>query len=276
MPTFRPIPIRRAAAAALAGVMLLTLLPAATAMASTPPDVRAAEWKVLAQMNQFRANNGLKPLRMATRVRLVARDRSRSMKSLNYFDHVSPGGATAATLMNRRGVKYAFWGENIGWTKYMGEMEGAKWMVNWWKNSPGHRRNMLNKGFNYVGIGIAKDGPKLLYTMVLVNQRDHTPPKAGLVSSHSGISLSTAGSARNVTVRWRGKDRPLATRTAGLRGFTVTYKRGAGNWHVLRKGTKARQLTKALAKGTHSFRVRAVDNKGNKGSWMRPLVVTVH
>jgi hypothetical protein len=31
-----------------------------------------------------------------------------------------------------------------------------------------------------------------------------------------------------------------------------------------------------LARGTHKFRVRATDNRGNKGHWRRPLTVTVH
>lgn len=277
MPSFRPIPIRRAATAALAGAMLLSVLPAATSMASTEPlpEIKAAEWQVLSQMNQVRANNGLKPLRMATRVRLVARDRSRSMKNQSYFAHTSPTGATAGSMLSSRGVKYNFWGENIGWTKHMGNEEGVKWMVDWWKNSPPHRRNMLNREFNYAGVGIARDGAKVLYTVVFVNQRDHTPPVAGLISSDTGISVAAVTSSRTVTVRWWGKDRQLSTRTSGLKGFTVQYKRGDGDWRLLHKGTKARQLTKELAVGTHAFRVRATDNKGNKGAWRRPLTVSV-
>ena len=195
----------------------LTALPAATAMASAPepdPEIKAAEWSVLGHMNRVRDRQGLKPLRMATRVRLVARDRSRTMKNQDYFAHVSPAGATAASMLNDIGVSYSSWGENIGWTKYMGNEEGARWMVDWWKNSPPHRRNMLNGDFNYVGIGMAREGAKLLYTVVFVTQRDHTPPKAGLISADTGMSVAALSSTKVVTIRWWGKDRTLAARSS--------------------------------------------------------------
>jgi uncharacterized protein YkwD len=278
MPTFHPIPIRRAVTAALTGAMLLTLLPAATTMAApeAPPAVRAAEWQVLAEMNRFRANHGLKPLRMAGGVRLVARERSRSMKNEQYFAHSSPAGVDAGDLLRRRSVQNHFWGENIGLTKYVGLDDGPRAMVDWWKDSPGHRWNMLYKGYNYAGIGIAKDGAQTYYTIVFANQRDHTPPMAGLVSSESGISVAATSGPRPVTVRWWGKDRPLSTRTAGLRGFSIQYRRAHGDWRTLRTLTASRQLTKELTRGSHQFRVRAIDKKGNRGSWMRPLTVTVN
>ena len=75
-------------------------------------------------------------------------------------------------------------------------------MVDWWKDSPPHRRNMLNGDFNYVGIGMSREGAELLYTVVFVNQRDHTPPKAGLISADTGISVAALASTQ-------GRDRPL-------------------------------------------------------------------
>ena len=55
MPAFRSISIRRAAVAALAGVMILSLLPA-TAMASSSAAstaVKQAEWQVLSEINRL-------------------------------------------------------------------------------------------------------------------------------------------------------------------------------------------------------------------------------
>jgi uncharacterized protein YkwD len=258
--------------------MLLTLLPAASTLAApdAPPEVRAAEWKVLAQMNRFRANHGLKPLRMAGGVRLVARERSRSMKNQSYFAHTSPAGIDAGDMLRRRSVQNHFWGENIGWTKYVNLQDGPRAMVDWWKDSSGHRYNMLYKDYNYAGIGIAKDGAETFYTIVFANQRDHTPPVAGLISSQSGISVATTSGPRPVTIRWWGKDRALSAGTAGLRGFSVQYRPLDGHWRTLRSLTTTRQLTKELTRGSHIFRVRAVDNKGNTGAWMRPLTVDVN
>jgi hypothetical protein len=230
---------------------------------------------VLSSMNEVRARYGLAPLRMAEGVRNVARDRSQSMQDQHYFDHVSPSGVTASTLLRRRGIGYRSWTENIGWTSYMDLTYAPEWMVSWWKDSPSHRRNMLSRDYNYAGVGITRQGAKILYTVVFVNQADHTPPRAGLVSAFSGISLASVTPTRSVTVRWFGADRRLATRTAGLAGFTVQYRAQGGHWKLLRKLTTARQLTTRLPKGMHFFRVRAADNVGNRSQWMRPLKVVV-
>lgn len=258
--------------------MLLSLIPAATTMAhNEPPEaIRKAEWKMLAQVNQVRARNGVGPLRMATRVRLAARDRSRSMKNSGYFAHVSPAGVDAADLMNRRSIGFSRWGENIGYTKHYKNLDGVRTIVQGWKDSPGHRRNMLDRNFNYAGIGIARKGAKVYYTLVLVRQRDHTPPKAGLVDARGGLSIASAGRSADVTVRWWGRDRKLSVGTAGLRGFNLHYKRPNGTWRPLLRNTTRRSYTAELGEGTHKFRVRAVDRKGNRGSWMRPLTVTVN
>ena len=87
------------------------------------------------------------------------------------------------------------------------------------------------------------------WTIVFANQRDHTPPVAGLVDSSTGMSVAAQRGPRAVTIRWWGKDRPLSTRTAGLRGFTVQYRRGGGDWQPLRIRTKTKQLTKTLGAG---------------------------
>ena len=69
-------------------------------LGAEPPDaVLSAEWAVLSEMNRVRDNQGLAPLRMAEDVREVARERSRSMKRLDYFGHVSPCGVDAGDLL---------------------------------------------------------------------------------------------------------------------------------------------------------------------------------
>jgi len=258
--------------------MLLALLPAASTLAAphAPPEVRAAEWQVLAQMNRLRASHGLKPLRMAGGVRQVARERSRSMKNKSYFSHTSPAGVDAGDLLRRRSVQNHFWGENIGWAKYVNLEDGPGAMVDWWKDSSGHRYNMLYKDYNYAGIGIAKDGAETFYTIVFANQRDHTPPVAGLVNTQSRATVAATNGPKAVTIRWWGRDRALSAGTAGLRGFMVQYRPLDGRWRTLRSLTRTRQLTMELPRGSHLFRVRAVDNKGNRGDWMRSRTVDIN
>ena len=61
---------------------------------------------------------------------------------------------------------------------------------------------MLSEDFNYVGIGVARRARRPLYTVVFVLQRDHTPPKAGLVASATGISVAA-------TVEPQARDRQV-------------------------------------------------------------------
>lgn len=273
----KPITYRRVATAALAMVMTLTLLPAATMGAdAAPPDVRAAEWKVLGLVNTYRANRGLKPLRMAFGVRRVARDRSRDMRNKGYFAHGSPTGQSAGTMMHARGIKHWGWGENIGWISFRGWGATNRNMVNGWKSSAGHNRMLLTRDYNYVGVGIAKGTNSAYYTLVFVKQPDHTGPISGMFASQTGISVASGSTGkRAVTIRWWGHDRQLQKFTAGLSGFTV-QKKTANGWRTLRWRTRDRRMTLNLAKGTHKFRVRAVDKRGNRGTWHRPVTVVVH
>ena len=103
MSSIRTIPTRRAVPAALVVGMLLTLLPAVTWAAEPPDPVLSAEWAVLSEVNRVRENQGLGPLRMVEDVREVSRERSRSMKRLDYFGHVSPSGADASDVLRAHG-----------------------------------------------------------------------------------------------------------------------------------------------------------------------------
>jgi uncharacterized protein YkwD len=285
MPTPRFVAIVRAITAALVMATIISTLPAATT-ASTRPAMatrttsltRLSEWRILAHINALRADYGLAPLRMARGVRRVAQARSKSMKDLNYFGHYSPRGRTAGDVMNARGVRYHSWNENIGWVTWLGAETTSSAVVDAWRRSRGHRENLLSRTWNYVGIGVVRDGLASYMTVVFVNQSDHTAPVAGMTGSRHVLSVATAaaGGTKAVTVQWWGHDRILQQRTSGLRSFKVQMRKAGGHWQTVRRATTARQLTMQLHQGTYQFRVRAKDRKGNVGRWGRPLVVDVN
>jgi uncharacterized protein YkwD len=128
----------------------------------------AAERDVLDEVNQFRGAQGLKPLRMASAVRSVARDRVGSMKRFEYFGHASPTGQDAGDLLRSRDIGRRPWGEVIGRTWGQGVGPGSRWMVDWWKRSPVHRGLLLNRRFDAAGVGVVRDGGRTLWTIVLV------------------------------------------------------------------------------------------------------------
>ena len=49
-------------------------------------------------------------------------------------------------------------------------------MAKWWYRSPPHRRQMLARDVNYVGIGIARRGSRFTYTAIFTRSRDKTDP----------------------------------------------------------------------------------------------------
>ena len=129
---------------------------------SAPPSSQAAE-SIVAAMNRERAAYGLGPLRLNPTLSLAAEDRVGDMMSKHYFDHVSPEGVSPFTWVRARGYRYRMVGENLA----LG-YRGASSVVSGWMGSPGHRENILQRGFDEVGIAIADASPQRGYRGPLV------------------------------------------------------------------------------------------------------------
>ena len=74
------------------------------------------------------------------------------------YSHTRPDGSTCFTVFAEVGVKYLSAGENIASGQKTPEEVIAAWM-----NSDGHRGNMLNPKFKYIGIGVSLDSKGVLY-----------------------------------------------------------------------------------------------------------------
>jgi uncharacterized protein YkwD len=97
---------------------------------------------VLSQTNQFRKSKGLTELVMRNELNAIAQQHSADMASakIKHLHSIAENVAYGAT--------------------------SAKQVVTLWKNSSGHRRNMLGP-YRYIGIGIAKDKQgRMFYTQV--------------------------------------------------------------------------------------------------------------
>jgi len=67
-----------------------------------------------------------------------------------YFEHVSPQGRDAAYFIGNTGYEYIAIGENLA----MGNYKGDAALVKAWMDSPGHRENILKKGFTQIGAAV--------------------------------------------------------------------------------------------------------------------------
>ena len=108
------------------------------------------EKEVFDLINQQRANNGLKALKMDSEILNVARIKAKDMVDNNYFAHESPTYGSPFTMLNSFKVSYKTAGENIAGNS---SNSGA---VTAWMNSSGHKANILNANYNYTGIGVVK------------------------------------------------------------------------------------------------------------------------
>jgi uncharacterized protein YkwD len=115
---------------------------------------------VLSQTNKFRRSKGLPALIINDDLNAIAQKHSINMaKGRVGFVH---GGFSQREAQAKRKINslYSF-AENVAYGPTTG-----KQVVTMWKNSSGHRRNMLGR-YKYIGIGIAKDRRgRIFYTQV--------------------------------------------------------------------------------------------------------------
>jgi uncharacterized YkwD family protein len=116
------------------------------------------EKQVIDLTNQERKKNGLDALKMDGELSNVAEMKSEDMKEQNYFSHTSPTYGSPFEMMENFGVDYSTAAENIA----VGQKTPES-VVNAWMNSPGHRKNILNKQVTHIGVGTAKDASQGIY-----------------------------------------------------------------------------------------------------------------
>ena len=111
----------------------------------------AFEQEVLDLVNKERAAYGLSALQADSKVQAAAKTRANEI--LKSFSHTRPDGRAFSTSLNEAGATYSGAGENIA----KGQRTPEE-VVNAWMNSAGHRANILNSKYKYLGVGCVKSG----------------------------------------------------------------------------------------------------------------------
>ncbi|BCB02048.1 CAP domain-containing protein [Bacillus sp. KH172YL63] len=114
--------------------------------------------QVIDLTNQERKKNGLSALKYDGELSNVAEMKSEDMKDKDYFSHTSPTYGSPFEMMQNFGIDYSSAAENIA----VGQKTPES-VVNAWMNSPGHRKNILNKSVTHIGVGTAKDTSQGIY-----------------------------------------------------------------------------------------------------------------
>jgi uncharacterized protein YkwD len=109
------------------------------------------EQEIFDLTNVLRIRHNLKPLKWDVTTAEVAYGHSKDMSDNKDISHTSKKFGSLADRLNTAKVAYQTAGENIAanYTDGPAVVEG-------WLNSKGHRESLLNKDFNYLGVGVYK------------------------------------------------------------------------------------------------------------------------
>ena len=102
--------------------------------------------------NKARAGHGLPSLRTNRLLNAIAESRAKDMLEKQYFAHVSPTGQEAADIARKVGYPYKIIAENIA----EGDFSTNREMVDGWMQSPGHRKNILSREVEEIGVAVLK------------------------------------------------------------------------------------------------------------------------
>lgn len=114
----------------------------------------SGELAVVRAINTIRTTNGVPPLRVGRALTRAARAHSVDMARRDYFDH-----GPFIQRMRRFGVGAPYVGENLAsGTRPLSAVE----IVRMWIESPPHRRNLFDRGFRRIGVGVAGGSTRLV------------------------------------------------------------------------------------------------------------------
>jgi hypothetical protein len=114
--------------------------------------------QILILVNQRRAEEGLRPLRIQSQLQAAAQGYAEYMARTGVFSHTGRDGSTPFSRMAAAGYRGTLMGENIA-----RGFNTAASVMDAWMNSPGHRANILNPGYTDLGIGIAGNTPSICW-----------------------------------------------------------------------------------------------------------------
>ena len=163
MTTVRSLCIHKAVAA-LAALTLAFALSAGRATAASTFEAHYTTASASSQeqiagnlLNLDRSNYNLPELTVDPALSRIARIKSEDMRDNRYFAHTSPTYGDVRSMLTQMGHAYTAAGENIAHHATIEKAQAA--LI----SSPGHRRNILSKGYTKVGIGVALDKNGYVY-----------------------------------------------------------------------------------------------------------------
>lgn len=203
--------------------------------------------EILLDLNTLiRDRQGLPPLAPDPGLTLAARAHAADMARSGVFDHATADGFTTAGrvgLLARDLVGAP--GENIAMRRNASGPVTPDQIMNQWRTSPGHRANLLARGFTHAGYGVLRQGPRVIavgaYAEVAARLERPAPLRVSSVDQIAAALTRATPTIAQFSVSEPGAD-----------VLTTTYVEGRPP-SVLPPG--AWQLRPHLSSGEHRYQV---------------------
>lgn len=144
--------MRRAIRAVVLAAACLAVQAGQTNTSEQP--VAGIERRVSELVNQERTSRGLNALEWDQRLAEAARRHARSMAQRGFFSHDDPVRGDLFGRLGKAKIPWQKAAENLFNEK--GYEDPAQQAIQGWMNSPGHRRNVLDKQLTRAGVGAAR------------------------------------------------------------------------------------------------------------------------
>lgn len=121
--------------------------------------------QALQLINEYRRQNGLKPLKLNAQLGDAAKNHSTDLAKWDRISHFGSDGSNPWDRVKRSGYNARVAAENVGTgqTSFEEVLKG-------WKESPGHNKNLLLADAEHVGIALVREGKtefKTFWTLVI-------------------------------------------------------------------------------------------------------------
>ena len=188
--------MRHAARRALAALVLAA---APLAASAAPADLEEVARRVHDATNEFRASQGRPALARDAKLHDAAREFARYMARTGRYGHTADGREPAERV-RAHGYDYCMVLENIAYQYSSADFESAELarrLVEGWKASPGHRRNMLERDATAGAVAVARSGREPRYYAVHVFARPASAALRFQVRNESGERVRYRVGARD-------------------------------------------------------------------------------
>ncbi|HEX4780299.1 MAG TPA: CAP domain-containing protein [Usitatibacter sp.] len=137
---------------------ILALLLLCAAAGASPADIYSVERGIFEGTNRFRHEQGLGAVKNDVALDKVARTFATYLAATDRFDHHADGSSPSKRAL-AGGYDYCVVSENIAFeydSRGFTSVALAQGLVQGWKDSPGHRRNMLDPKVIDTGIAVVQ------------------------------------------------------------------------------------------------------------------------